>query len=349
MNKFNANKSKVNLKLASGRLKLLRQKKTTLNEQMKREIADLLGKKKEESARIKVEHVIREDFNMEAMEILELYCELLLARFGLLETMQHCDPAIAEAVNTIIYAAPRSEVKELYELRDQFVKKYGKDFAMAAQENRNDVVNNRIIAKLKVQTPDPLLVNQYLKAIAESYHVEWDGDTSNSDALVGIDSALLNPELGNAESAFQHPYTFPQQFPQQQLRPGVQYGGQQPPQQFQQQPQQQQQQYFMPPPPGNYGPPGFQQPRVPSPFGNDGYSQAGIPGQQQQPQYVDPRMQPGSSNAPPRPESPSAGLPNFPNIPTSKVGGDGNAGDDSGDLPDFDELTRRFEALKRKK
>jgi vacuolar protein sorting-associated protein IST1 len=35
-----------------------------------------------------VEHIIREDLNMEAMEILELYCELLLARFGLLETMK---------------------------------------------------------------------------------------------------------------------------------------------------------------------------------------------------------------------------------------------------------------------
>jgi len=38
--------------------------------------------------RYQVEHIIREDLNMEAMEILELYCELLLARFGLLETMK---------------------------------------------------------------------------------------------------------------------------------------------------------------------------------------------------------------------------------------------------------------------
>ena len=47
------------------------------------------------------------------MEMLELYSELLLARFGLLEQMKHCDQSIAEAVNTIIYAAPRCEIKEL--------------------------------------------------------------------------------------------------------------------------------------------------------------------------------------------------------------------------------------------
>ncbi|TPX46059.1 hypothetical protein SeLEV6574_g03448 [Synchytrium endobioticum] len=380
MNRFNANKSKVNLKLASGRLKLLRQKKTTLNEHMKREIADLLAKKKEESARIKVEHVIREDFNMEAMEILELYCELLLARFGLLESMQHCDTAIAEAVNTIIYAAPRSEVKELYELREQFIKKYGRDFAMAAQENRNDVVNSRIIAKLKVQTPDPLLVNQYLKAIAESYHVEWDGD-SKSDALIGFDSALFNPELGAGEGSFQVPYTYPQQFPQQQVKTGIQYGGDrmptvpgagpspspssvpyqpQPTSQLQPSSQQPRSSYanpvIMPPHSGSGG-----GNRVPSPFRPEDYNNMQpnmLPtsmmghGAMQTPN-TRPARHMNTGNIPQQQygeQQASPSLPNFPSIPATSAGTDHKpVGGDDGDLPDFDELTRRFEALKRKK
>lgn len=37
---------------------------------------------------VKVEHIIREDYLVEAMEMLELYCDLLLARFGLIETQQ---------------------------------------------------------------------------------------------------------------------------------------------------------------------------------------------------------------------------------------------------------------------
>jgi vacuolar protein sorting-associated protein IST1 len=35
-----------------------------------------------------VEHIIREDYLVEAMEILELYCDLLLARFGLIQSMK---------------------------------------------------------------------------------------------------------------------------------------------------------------------------------------------------------------------------------------------------------------------
>ena len=40
---------------------------------------------------VKVEHIIREDYLVEAMEILEMYCDLLLARFGLIETMKYAN------------------------------------------------------------------------------------------------------------------------------------------------------------------------------------------------------------------------------------------------------------------
>jgi len=35
-----------------------------------------------------VEHIIREDYLVEAMEIIEMLCDLLLARFGLIEKMR---------------------------------------------------------------------------------------------------------------------------------------------------------------------------------------------------------------------------------------------------------------------
>ncbi|KAI8590164.1 regulator of Vps4 activity in the MVB pathway-domain-containing protein [Geranomyces variabilis] len=173
----------VQLKLAINRLKLLQQKKTQLNAVARKEIATLLEKGKEDSARVRVEHIIREDFNIEAMEILELYSELLLARYGLLESMKHCDQAIAEAVNTIIYAAPRTEVKELNMVRDQLIMKFGREFAVAAMENQNDIVNSRIVHKLKVQTPDPVLVDQYLKTIAKAYNVPYDAGTGTDNVL----------------------------------------------------------------------------------------------------------------------------------------------------------------------
>lgn len=59
-----------------------------LAQKARKEIADYLSAGKDERARIRVEHIIREDYLVEAMEILELYCDLLLTRFGLIQSMK---------------------------------------------------------------------------------------------------------------------------------------------------------------------------------------------------------------------------------------------------------------------
>ncbi|XP_008071927.1 IST1 homolog isoform X5 [Carlito syrichta] len=112
---FKAERLRVNLRLVINRLKLLEKKKTELAQKARKEIADYLAAGKDERARIRVEHIIREDYLVEAMEILELYCDLLLARFGLIQSMKELDSGLAESVSTLIWAAPRlqSEVAEL--------------------------------------------------------------------------------------------------------------------------------------------------------------------------------------------------------------------------------------------
>lgn len=84
----NYNKLKTNLRLAVNRLKLLEKKKMELSQKSRKEIADYISVNKVDRARIRVEHIIREDYMIEAMEMLEMYCDLLLARFGLIEQMK---------------------------------------------------------------------------------------------------------------------------------------------------------------------------------------------------------------------------------------------------------------------
>ncbi|KAI9022897.1 regulator of Vps4 activity in the MVB pathway-domain-containing protein [Phycomyces nitens] len=181
---FAPTRLKVQLKLAINRLKMLQAKKNSLNQHQRREIATLLEKGKVESARIRVEHIIREDLLMEAMEILELYCDLLLARFGLIEQYRHahfksliCDPGISEAVHTLIWATPRAdEVKELSVVRDQLAYRFGKEFVLSALDNADNQVNPRVISKMQVNAPDAFLVERYLEEIAKSYDVGWVSD-----------------------------------------------------------------------------------------------------------------------------------------------------------------------------
>ena len=119
-----------------------------------------------------MENIIRSDITTELLEVLELYCELLLARTGLMEAKE-CDPGLEEAIKSIIYAAPRTEIKELHQARQLLVEKYGKEFAMEAMENQGDKVADRVLKKLKVEPPDPDLVTLYLEEIARTYGVAW--------------------------------------------------------------------------------------------------------------------------------------------------------------------------------
>lgn len=170
---WNTAKAKVQLRLSVQRLRIAQQKKEAHAKGSRRDIALLLEKGKMESARVKVEAVINEDVNLELYELLELYCELLIARFGLLDqNTRDPDPGISEGVCSIIHAAPRTEVKELLVLREMLMHKYGRDFSAAAMENRGGCVSERIMRKLVIETPSEELVDAYLGEIAKAYSVK---------------------------------------------------------------------------------------------------------------------------------------------------------------------------------
>ncbi|KAJ3535719.1 hypothetical protein NMY22_g6359 [Coprinellus aureogranulatus] len=134
MSLWNATKAKIQLRLSVQRLRTLQQKKEAQAKASRRDIASLLERGKEETARIKVETLINEDVYIELLELLELYCELLLARFGILDQ---------------------------------------KDFSAGVMENRDGCVSERIMRKLDLGTPGQELVDGYLSEIAKAYGVKW--------------------------------------------------------------------------------------------------------------------------------------------------------------------------------
>ncbi|CAB9532005.1 positive regulation of collateral sprouting (Partial), partial [Seminavis robusta] len=84
---FDATKLKAALKLASSRFDVAKNKKSALMKQNMREIAMLLAEEppKEEKARIRTERLIKDDYLIEAYEILQLECQLLTERVQLLK------------------------------------------------------------------------------------------------------------------------------------------------------------------------------------------------------------------------------------------------------------------------
>ncbi|KAL6883947.1 DUF292 domain-containing protein [Trichoderma longibrachiatum] len=165
-------KLKVQLKLAIARLRMVQQRDEQLGKTQRRAMAQLLEAGKVDSATIRVENIIRADITSELHELLELYCELLLARAGLMEGPV-CDPGLEEAIKSILYAAPKTEIKELMTVRTLLAEKYGKEFVLAAMENADGKVNEKVVKKLNVEAPRKELVQGYLEEIAKAYGVDW--------------------------------------------------------------------------------------------------------------------------------------------------------------------------------
>eukprot|EP00045_Choanoeca_perplexa_P000404 m.14394 g.14394 ORF g.14394 m.14394 type:complete len:368 (+) comp10269_c0_seq2:69-1172(+) len=175
---YNPTKTKLNLKLAITRLGMLQKKNQNQGVLNRKAVAELLKKERVELARIRTEQVIRDDFYMEALEILELYCSLLLTRSGLLDSVKHCHESLQEAVCSVIWAAPRVsvDIKEFAEIKKQFGARFGKEFVDAALQNTSRQVSPRIMNKLSITTPEDHLVSGYMKAIADMYHIDWQPD-----------------------------------------------------------------------------------------------------------------------------------------------------------------------------
>ncbi|RXK38865.1 hypothetical protein M231_03814 [Tremella mesenterica] len=182
----------VQIRLSIQRLRSLQEKKLALAKKSRREIADLLLKNRVETARLRVEGLIQDDIYVELLELLELYCELLQARFNLLDssTVTEPEPSISDAVCSIVYAAPRTELKELHVLREFLMHKYGRNFALSLlpTELTPPGVPSRVLSKMSLFTPSPDLVDAYLSEIARGYNVPYESP------LPPLDSAVVGAE-----------------------------------------------------------------------------------------------------------------------------------------------------------
>ncbi|GAY50444.1 Regulator of Vps4 activity in the MVB pathway protein [Citrus sinensis] len=173
---FKPAKCKTSLKLASSRIKLLKNKRGAQVKQLKRELAQLLESGQDQTARIRVEHVVREENTMAAYDLLEIYCELIVTRLPIVESQKNCPIDLKEAICSVIFASPRcADIPELMDVRKMFTSKYGKDFVSAAAELRPDCgVSRLLVEKLSVKAPDGPTKIKILTAIAEEHNIKWD-------------------------------------------------------------------------------------------------------------------------------------------------------------------------------
>ncbi|KAI4999986.1 hypothetical protein ZWY2020_004575 [Hordeum vulgare] len=210
---FKPDKCKIALKMAMARIKLLRNKKEVQVRQMRREVAQLLDGNQDQTARIRVEHVIREEKFMQAYDLIEVYCELIVARMSIIDSQKTCPIDLKEAIASVIFASMRcSDVTELADVRKNFTSKYGKEFAASALEVRPDSgVNRLVIEKLSAGAPDVQTKTKTLSSIAAEHNIKWEPKAfeeqkQNEDRMYGSTYSGGNvPTPGSSASSVPTP------------------------------------------------------------------------------------------------------------------------------------------------
>ncbi|KAL5533129.1 hypothetical protein ACEPAF_4905 [Sanghuangporus sanghuang] len=166
-------RAKAQIRLAAQRLGQLQDRKDSLAHITSKDIATLLGHRNVSLARTKAQNLMNEDAVSNAMEVLEMYCALVLERFSELEKDElELNPSMVEAVATIIYAAPFTECQELLIVRGVLMDRLGPDFSQSALYNSDGHVSQRII-RLMHAPPSADDIDAYLFNIARKFGVDW--------------------------------------------------------------------------------------------------------------------------------------------------------------------------------
>ncbi|EAN97260.1 hypothetical protein C3747_14g186 [Trypanosoma cruzi] len=207
---FDAVKVKANIRMAVTRVRMQQNKLVNGVKIQRRQIAELLALQKYDSARIKVEQVIRDDVSIEGLEALSLFLELIANRVQMIADVKgtkgnaagiHCPPELKESVTSVLWASARlgDIAPELQNIKNFFEMKFGKAFVMMSVNNTEFSVNQTIIDRLGIFTPSNERCLQYLTMIATEYSIEGydeqklrDPNTLVASAAAASGAAILS-------------------------------------------------------------------------------------------------------------------------------------------------------------
>ena len=81
-------------------------------------------------------------------------------RVKYIASKKECPDELLGAISALIWAGERVEIAEMEVIRKQFTYKYGAKFALAARNNENNIVEERLVNKLSVKAPSRDLVGK---------------------------------------------------------------------------------------------------------------------------------------------------------------------------------------------
>ncbi|XP_027127565.1 uncharacterized protein LOC113770926 [Coffea eugenioides] len=154
-----ASKCKKLIRRVQCRLKILKNKQSTIVRQSREDLAELLKHGHAQTAFDRVEQLFKDECKVAAYDLLDQFCEFIILNLSYIRRNRDCPNDINEAVSSLIFASARvrsGDLPELLSIRKLFGEWYGQRLATSALELLpGNLVNRQIAEKLSIKSvPD---------------------------------------------------------------------------------------------------------------------------------------------------------------------------------------------------
>jgi hypothetical protein len=131
------------------------------------------GWRADERCGAQAEALLNKRNQLEAMEILQLMCQLLEGRVNHIAAEKTFPDDLTESAASIIYAAKRVQIDEFTDVAKLLGAKFGEEWVRRHIDNDSERVRPNIVAKLSVAPPSFADVTKALTECAEAFEVDW--------------------------------------------------------------------------------------------------------------------------------------------------------------------------------
>lgn len=106
--------------------------------------------------------------------MIEIYLELMRVRLDLLDTTKDIPENSIESICGLVFCAGKTEIDYLIQLKDQILKKYGKEIVNRSSQGDEKLVNKRLKEKFSKFAIESQIVEEELKTIAKDNKIYYE-------------------------------------------------------------------------------------------------------------------------------------------------------------------------------
>ena len=160
-----AEELKTLIKISQERCKLYRNKKADNIRKTEEEIANCLKSNNLDLAKAKMDNLCKFEDLVTAYDIIHPILEIIKEKCTYIISYSECPAELRAPLDSIIYAANKLEIQELMLFKEKILQKYGSSYISKAENNMDKLVNENLVAKLRVTVFNEQIIKIRLKQL----------------------------------------------------------------------------------------------------------------------------------------------------------------------------------------